>query len=294
MSAFSTYWWSDDNQRPNLGDVITPILLDRLFSQGTIQANLADARLMSTGSILGHLWDEHRILIESGKNKWFRVKKAVSIRDTSLFVVGSGFIHPWIDFERGSFEFLKILSVRGLLTKNLLSNNYDVSDVTLGDPGLLLPKIIQLSENTDKKYEYGVIPHHSKFDDPSFWSVFDQFDSVCKIDFRTDDIDSVARQMLECEVIISQSLHGLIFADALGIKNVWIENGIKDKGGAFKFYDYFSSIDRPFSKSIKIDSSFQLESLTQNIFLLKNDVLRKLQKDIEQSFYRFFEIIGQD
>lgn len=203
MSPFSTYWWSDDNQCPNLGDVITPILLDRLFSKGTIQANLADAGLMSTGSILGHVWDEHRILVKNGKNKWFRVKKTVSIRDASLFVVGSGFIHPWLNFEGSKFDFLKILSVRGFLTKNLLSNGFDVSSVTLGDPGLLLPKIIQFSESTCKKYKYGVIPHHSKFDDPNFWSVFDQFDSACKIDFRTDDIDSVARQMLECEVIIS-------------------------------------------------------------------------------------------
>ncbi|MEC7121152.1 MAG: polysaccharide pyruvyl transferase family protein [Pseudomonadota bacterium] len=290
MSDFSTYWWSDDSQRPNLGDVITPILLDRFFSKKTIQANLTAAELMSTGSILGHLWDEHQILVEENESKWLK-KKKVKIREEKLFVVGSGFIHPWIKINDVYHDFLHIISVRGFLTKNLLSNAYDVSKVTLGDPGLLLPKIIQTSENAFKKYKYGVIPHHSRFDDHDFWSAFDQLESVCKIDFRTNDIDLVARQMLECDVILSQSLHGLIFADSLGIQNVWIENGIEDKGGAFKFYDYFSSIDRPFSKRVIIDQNFKIEDLSINIFLLEKIVLEKLQCDIEESFFRFFDQI---
>lgn len=89
-------------------------------------------------------------------------------------------------------------------------------------------------------------------------------------------------------------MHGLIFADSLGIKNIWVENGIKDKGGSFKFYDYFSSIDRPFSKSVSLDSNFELADLESNIFLLSNDILLRLQRDIEASFLKFFELFEAD
>ena len=46
-----------------------------------------------------------------------------------------------------------------------------------------------------------------------------------------------------CEVVLSQSLHGLIVADALGVPNVWIAPTGDMVGGRFKFDDYFSTLD---------------------------------------------------
>jgi hypothetical protein len=54
---------------------------------------------------------------------------------------------------------------------------------------------------------------------------------------------SVVKAISECKLILSQSLHGLIVADALGIPNVWIEPSSKMIGGEFKFHDYFSTIE---------------------------------------------------
>jgi len=53
----------------------------------------------------------------------------------------------------------------------------------------------------------------------------------------------VLAQIDECEHILSSSLHGLICAQALGIKSRWILLSNNVLGDGFKFRDYASSMD---------------------------------------------------
>ena len=52
-------------------------------------------------------------------------------------------------------------------------------------------------------------------------------------------------KMAGCETILSTSLHGLIFAEALGLPNLWIKGYGQAVVDDFKFNDWFSTTDRP-------------------------------------------------
>jgi len=60
-----------------------------------------------------------------------------------------------------------------------------------------------------------------------------------------DEPDAFLRAMAQCESVASSSLHGLVFAEALGIPNVWIKAGDEIAGEDFKFRDWFATTARP-------------------------------------------------
>ncbi len=49
-------------------------------------------------------------------------------------------------------------------------------------------------------------------------------------------------EVVRCQAVISQSLHGLIVADAMEIPNVWLEPTRAMVGGPYKFHDYFTTV----------------------------------------------------
>jgi hypothetical protein len=61
-----------------------------------------------------------------------------------------------------------------------------------------------------------------------------------------------------CEAVASSSLHGLIFAEALRVPNVWIELSGKVHGGGFKFRDWFSLAERAERNTRKVMKRFHL------------------------------------
>lgn len=224
-----TYWWKG-TKYPNLGDEMTQIILRNLFKVEPVHTDIGSAQLASTGSLLGWVWETPRRELER-----------------PLHIVGSGFMTSDTILE--PLEFLRIHSVRGYLSKNKLGK-LNENSISVGDPGLLISEVLgsEILEPTVKT-KYGIILHHKHAENQEVKDRFDHL-PVKFLDIRTDDLVAFVREMNSCEVIVSQSLHGLIFADALGIPNVWMELGPIHAGGAFKFYDYFSSVGRDFSKKI--------------------------------------------
>jgi len=142
----------------------------------------------------------------------------------------------------------EIYAVRGPLTRQvLLDHNINCPEV-YGDPLLLLP--FYYNPIIEKKYRVGLIPHfrtsHKKLPEGIHIIKMNQYESWKDV---VDDI-------LSCEYIVSESLHGLILAEAYNIPNLWIDISLERKEhSSFKFHDFFLSIGQDRKKPYKVTSS---------------------------------------
>lgn len=210
QNGINVHWWRG---RKNFGDLVTKELLSH-FECTPIYSYDCQADLIGAGSLI------------QGVPKEF-----------SGVILGTGIISDMPLQYRDSLDNCTITSVRGELSKASLGLDKNVST---GDLGLIANKLIS---RPDKKFRIGLLPHY--VDKNSSWikSILDKKDpSVTVIDVE-DTAKSVANAIAECELIISSSLHGIIFADALGIPNIWCEISDNVVGKGFKFRDYNSSID---------------------------------------------------
>lgn len=252
------YWWKGNPI--NFGDALTPILLERLFGVEARHSPAATADLISTGSILEGVWSSQ-----------------VNNRHRPIHVVGSGFIKDGnpLPPQLGA----QIHSVRGFLSKNRIEMGGEVDDITVGDPGLLVPFAANAITPAPTRHRFGVVLHYLKAGNTAIKRSLEKLlGDVRFIDIRTTDIDSFVSEMKSCEVILSHSLHGLIIADALGIPNAWMDlGGLYGKG--FKFLDYFSSTGRAYftkieglPESLKDISDALVEPSANRIAALQDDI----------------------
>lgn len=206
-NAISAFWYN----YYNAGDQLTPLLL-RHYGYSPFCVQPAEATIVAVGSFLEELPANY-----------------------SGIILGSGFIK---ESSRRSFPNARVLAVRGTLTRDRLGPGCD--GVVLGDPGLLVSKM--LPQRGPKKFSLGLIPHYVDRHNPVLIELLRKYSSEIKvIDVLKGNPLRVARQIDECEHIISSSLHGLIMADALGIPNAWFYSpGII--GGRFKYDDYYSAM----------------------------------------------------
>ena len=137
----------------------------------------------------------------------------------------------------------KVYAVRGPLTRNELIKKEISTPEIYGDPALLFPEIYNPSKNI--KYKYGVIPHYIDFTDPNSLTIIKHLQSQgVKIINITAGIFHFIDELVQCENILSSSLHGLIAADAYNIPNIRIKLSNKLVGGDFKFNDYALSVNK--------------------------------------------------
>jgi len=106
-----------------------------------------------------------------------------------------------------------------------------------GDPGVLAPRFFE-SEDPET-VEIGVVPHYVDADSP--WLEKCRSEGVQILD-PLSPLEGFFQTLQRCRVILSSSLHGLIFAHAYGKPALWIEISDKVLGGGFKFFDYYLSV----------------------------------------------------
>ena len=154
------------------------------------------------------------------------------------FIVGCGFQNSNNPTNRTATAYR---AVRGRLTKERLMNSginvYE--NIKLVDPGLLVSKIYDFGEVT-KKYKVGIIPHY--VDEDIVRKMYKNKYRI--ISMKTSDVQGVCRQILECDVILSSSLHGIIFSHSLGVPAYHIELNKLQEGDNFKFKDYYSCYEQ--------------------------------------------------
>lgn len=166
---------------------------------------------------------------------------------------------------------LDIRSVRGPLTlKKLNGKGIVPQQVPFGDPALLMPLIY--TPKVTKKYKVGIIPHY--VDRSDLWiQKYSNFSEYKVIDVLSGgDWEKFINEVLECEIIISSSLHGLIIADAYGIPSLWISFSNKVMGKGFKFKDYYLSIGIKNMEPFIMDGKSEIKNVVSNATLKTIDL----------------------
>lgn len=201
------YYWK---ARANFGDRLTPLLLKRFSKLDSEWADIPDADLIGTGSLLDKI-----------PNQWAGI------------ILGTGKLH---EETKVDLPFADILALRGPLSAKGVKGDY-----AIGDAGLLADELIDMP---DKEYELGVVPHWSDTQlahDPRFTRYSPKI-----IDVAGDPLE-VIREIGSCKKIVSSSLHGVILADAFNIPRrieiaPWMISRPKQEGGIFKWRDYSASL----------------------------------------------------
>ncbi len=216
MTTASAYWsWG---RIRNVGDDMMPYIISSLTGRNSIRVKTSEPHIMGSGSILS------------------------SANENSI-VWGSGLLNQHCDIS--GLQPKHIRAVRGHKTRDILSRaGLTRQDVQIGDPGIFSREIainysFRLKSDAER---IAVVPHHDFVGHP-FYRAFEGSNEVAIVE-PFDNSLAFFRAIFNSEVVISQSLHGLIIAEALGKPSVWIAN-LDDENWNFKFEDWFSTTEHP-------------------------------------------------
>lgn len=211
--AVAQYWYRAE---PNVGDALSPVFVCASLGQRSQWVSSGfKGKVLGLGSII------HRI--QAGD-----------------VVAGSGAIRPdHVELPKGA----AVAWVRGPLTRRCLGPR-NVPEL-YGDPGLLLRDVIccidpGLEAKVPGSNRIGVVAHYV---DQGLVSAAAAHEDVVLLDVRAapaEFLDALRR----CRAVLSSSLHGIIFAEALGIPALWLIPHADMSGGRFKFDDYYLGTNR--------------------------------------------------
>ncbi|MEX0996584.1 MAG: polysaccharide pyruvyl transferase family protein [Flavobacteriaceae bacterium] len=256
------FWWSEPflqgKPKENYGDLLGKYLVEKISGKEVVWVHPKKWHFkdyfqpiyVTAGSILAHV-------------------------NQKCIVWGSGII-----LKDQVVKPAKFLAVRGPQTrKRLLEQGYKVPEV-YGDPGLLLP--LYYNPPTEKKYKLGIVAHYNDF--KTVQPLYENDTEILLIDLMTNDIEATTDLFLQCDKIVSSSLHGLIIAHAYGIPALWVQFSDKLFGDGIKFQDYYESVKLPFSIP-EIGTGKQSPEAFLNRFnsqpsLPDADVIARLQKGL--------------
>lgn len=166
--------------------------------------------------------------------------------DSKSIIIGAGAVSADTKIREKP---MRVYSVRGPLTRQLLIEQGIECPEVYGDPAVLLPLLYK--PQVRKKYKIGLIPHYVDQTKPQVKELLES-DDVHFIDILLSPSKtkpSIMREwkqwideLCSCEVVVSSSLHGLIIADAYNIPTVWVKFGDDINGNDFKYYDYYASL----------------------------------------------------
>ena len=166
-------------------------------------------------------------------------------------IIGTGIMDPK---EKIKGMPKRIVSVRGPKTREILLN-YGIScPMKYGDMALLLPLYYKPSISLNKESPIIILHHATKLDDVHgiVRDIQIKFDadiiSMSEYTNWTDIIDRI----VGAKFVISESLHGLIVAEAYGIPCVWVEFQKHPEYWNFKFEDFYESIGKMGEQIIKL------------------------------------------
>lgn len=258
----------------NVGDIASKIFLENFLGKETSVAKKDDEKILCIGSILQNA-QEGDIIWGSG------------IKGSS-----NSFINK--------VNNLDVYAVRGPLTLDFLRrNNIDISKVTeVFDPGVFISRIyekeIESFNSLANESDFRIVPHYN--DDlylrRKYPKLADKFVSVDCL-----PLDFIA-SILGADKVITSSLHGIIFAESLGVPAIWLApaNGEDE----LKYYDYYYGTNRfNVKRCTTLEEAIRSEPMRLPVFDLdsylntfpKNEISNKFErkKSADGNFSKFNE-----
>lgn len=226
-SPIRVYW---ANERANFGDLINGDIINSIFGYDITWCPGEFCNMICAGSII--------TFINGNRN----------------YVWGSGLIEDGEPINNNMIY----CAVRGKLTRKRIGQKW--SKIPLGDPGLLANLVYDVSGKKNGKI--GIIPHYIDYE-LGIIKKIRKDNRFCIINVE-DHPSAIAEQISQCKLILSSSLHGLIFADSYSIPNAHIKLSDNVIGGRYKFKDYYSATGREY-KDFNVKDIFNDESLQKAI-----------------------------
>lgn len=238
------FYWRLSSHSENLGDYLSKVVVSHFMPPHQNSAK-NKVTLYAIGSVLG-----------------FRCQDAT--------VWGSGILYKHtITQDRLRYSTLDIRAVRGPKTRQLLLDVGKDCPEVYGDPAILMPLIFK-PENIVKKHRVSVVLHYAHE------NCLIPANLNCNlISIVTDDYESFITNIMESELVISSSLHGIILAETYGVPAILLS---ANKQRLFKYEDWYHSTGR---YDIVIANSIE-EALTMQPMPLPN--LQKMQENLLKAF----------
>lgn len=203
-------WWMKQPYPGNLGDVLNPYIVEKVTGIPP-RFERADRAMLAIGSVIKFAGDDRDV--------W----GAGTPRMTDE-------LNPRARYH----------AVRGPLTRELVLSSGGSVPPVYGDPALLMPRFY--SPQVEKKHALGIIRHVS---DRNLGSLGDGVRDLNLLRVGYAEMEAFIDELLECEAVVTTSLHGMILANAYGIPARWAVFSNSPKpiaGDGTKYIDYLRSV----------------------------------------------------
>jgi pyruvyltransferase len=215
-------------QEQNFGDEISATIVSHVAGREVVWAGHHNCEIYALGSLMKMVRNHDGTPREKGRKP---------------FIWGTGVMSGLVDLE--FLKNVRVALLRGPITAVLLQRD----DRVFGFTGLLIADA--LGERPAREDVVGLVPHMHFADDPRFAIIADENPRIRLIDVRDPDAHKVVAQIAGCSHVTSQSLYGLVTADAYGIPNTWLDPLGIHGGAMLKFYDYAAGIGRAIGNPIE-------------------------------------------
>lgn len=205
---FTRYVRSHIGHVSNFGDLLGPLIVERILQKHGLKEQERNSRLLSVGSILHFAQD--------GDTVW-----------------GSGVLGEKV-LTSGTVPHLDVRAVRGPLTRAILQRlGHDVP-IIYGDPGLLMSRLWSKDEFLDEanRSDYVIVPNYREH------SSYRHLEQCVN---PQADMREVLGRIVSADHVIASSLHGLIVAESFGIPATFIAPATLD---LTKYWDYYLGTGR--------------------------------------------------
>ncbi|WP_375281618.1 polysaccharide pyruvyl transferase family protein [Pseudooctadecabacter sp.] len=223
-SPLRLFWY---RKEANFGDAISATIVSHVSGREVKWAGHPSCEMYALGSLMKSV-----------------ATHQVADRDTGRkpFIWGTGTMTGLKDLA--FLGYVRVALLRGPITAALMQRD----DRVFGDTGLLIADAAGEAPRRDDIV--GLVPHMHFADDPRLRKIAADNPRIKLIDVRDEVPMRVVREIASCSHIISQSLHGLVTADAFGIPNTWLDPMGIHGAATLKFYDYAAGIGRAMAPPI--------------------------------------------